>query len=96
LTSSERMETQDKDTLESELELVPADARSRLVGGFKGAPSFIAKGFVRRGRSLASRIGQGVRRFIGFFRSPVRNTGNLVRNARVAIRSGAGRLRREL
>ncbi|MFW9965734.1 MAG: ABC transporter permease [Candidatus Thorarchaeota archaeon] len=90
------METQDKDTLESELELVPADARSRLVGGFKGAPSFIAKGFVRRGRFLASRIGRGVRRFTGFLRHPVRNTGTLARKARIAIRSGAGRLRREL
>jgi len=89
-------ETVEKDTLEDETELIPADARSQLLGTLKGAPSYIARGFLRRGRSFASRIARGARRFIGFFRHPVSNTHNLVMNTGISFRSGVRKLRREL
>ncbi|MFW9888945.1 MAG: ABC transporter permease [Candidatus Thorarchaeota archaeon] len=96
MTSSEEIETQQKDTLDSDSELVPADARRRLVGVLKGAPSYIFGGLVRRGRSIASRAGRGLRRFVGFFRSPVNNSRNLVRRLGASLHSGGSKLRREL
>jgi len=96
LSSSDKLETQNKDTLEEETELIPADARSRLVGTLKGAPSSIASGFLRRSKSFASRIAGGARRFFGFFRHPVKNTHNLVVNTGNSFRGGLRRLRREL
>jgi iron(III) transport system permease protein len=96
LTSSGSIETKEKDTLEAEPELVPADARSRLLGAVKGAPSFIASAFIRRVRSIGSRILRVARGFGNFFRSPVRNTKNLASTTRTRLQSGGRKLRREL
>jgi iron(III) transport system permease protein len=96
LSSSGAIETQEKDTLEADTELIPADARSRLVGAIKGAPSFIASGFIRRCRSVGSRVLHKAGRFGNFFRSPVSNTRKLATSTKIKLRSGAGKLRREL
>ena len=96
MTTSEETELENKDTLEGDSELVPADRRSSLVSAFKGVLLNLSSWPSRKARAVVTWSVRGIRRILGFLRDPKANSRHWASRTRKIIVDGFKRTRREL